>query len=401
MRRALALPAYRRLLFAYTLNELAWSFGTVALSLLVYRRTGSAIGAMVFYLAASFVPALISPWLVARLDQRAAGRVLPALYGLESLAFLALAWLAARFSLVPVLALAFVDGALAITGRALARATTVSVLTPAGLLREGNAITNGAFSVCFMLGPVLGGVVVAVGHTGAALLIDAALFALMAVSLLTATGLPAVPDEGAPSAGRLRSALAHALGEPAIRGLIVLQAASLLFFMMSMPVEVVFAQHTLHAGAGGYGAMLSAWGAGAVIGSAVYARWRALPASTLLTLGSAAVGLGLVAMGAAPSLALVLPGAVVGGIGNGIAAVASRTALQEQVHGQWMARIMSLWEALNEAVPGGGIVLGGATAALAGPRAAMIVAGFGGLIVSAFVPVVLRSMPDVERAVAP
>jgi hypothetical protein len=277
----------------------------------------------------------------------------------------------------------------------------VSVLTPAGLLREGNAITNGAFSVCFMLGPVLGGVVVAVGHTGAALLIDAALFALMAVSLLTATGLPAVPDEGAPAAGRLRSALAHALGEPAIRGLIVLQAASLLFFMMSMPVEVVFAQHTLHAGAGGYGAMLSAWGAGAVIGSAVYARWRALPASTLLTLGSAAVGLGLVAMGAAPSLALVLPGAVVGGIGNGIAAVASRTALQEQVHGQWMARIMSLWEALNEAVPGGGIVLGGATAALAGPRAAMIVAGFGGLIVSAFVPVVLRSMPDVERAVAP
>ena len=45
MKRALKLPAFRRLFAAYSLNELAWAFGSLALAVLVYRRTGSALGA--------------------------------------------------------------------------------------------------------------------------------------------------------------------------------------------------------------------------------------------------------------------------------------------------------------------------------------------------------------------
>src|ERR1039457_2482315 len=71
VKRVLRLPAYRRLLAAYTLNELAWSVGSLALAVLVYRRTGSAVGAMAFFLCSQFFPALISPAVVARLDQRA------------------------------------------------------------------------------------------------------------------------------------------------------------------------------------------------------------------------------------------------------------------------------------------------------------------------------------------
>jgi len=52
------------------------------------------------------------------------------------------------------------------------------------------------------------------------------------------------------------------------------QGAGVVAFTISVPVEVVLAQHSLHAGAAGYGAMLSGWGAGAVVGSAAYARWR-------------------------------------------------------------------------------------------------------------------------------
>jgi MFS family permease len=399
MRRALALPAYRRLLATYALNELAWSFGSVALSLLVYRRTGSALGAMAFYLAANFVPALLSPMLVARLDRLAAARILPALYATEAVAFALLAVLTGSFSLIPVLALALADGTIAITARALARATTVAVVRPAGLLREGNALTNSAFSVCFMIGPALAGAVVALGSTRTALAVNVGVFTLMAIALLTAKGLPEAPDQRAPSAGRLRSALAHASGEPGIRGLLALQAASWLFLTMSIPVEVVFAQHTLHAGAGGYGAILSAWGGGTVIGSAIYARWHRLRPGVLLSAGLGGMGVGLVLMGAAPSVAVALVAAAIGGGGNGIASVAARTTLQELVEEQWMARIMSLWESVNEAVPGAGILLGGATAALAGPRVALITAGVGGILVTALVPSVLGRVPGLERAV--
>ena len=58
MRRVLRLPVYRRLLAAYSLNELAWSVGALALAVLIYRRTGSALGSTAFFLVSLVIPAL-------------------------------------------------------------------------------------------------------------------------------------------------------------------------------------------------------------------------------------------------------------------------------------------------------------------------------------------------------
>ena len=52
MKPVLRIPAYRRLLAAYALNELAFMVGSVALALLVYGRTHSALGAAAFFLFA-------------------------------------------------------------------------------------------------------------------------------------------------------------------------------------------------------------------------------------------------------------------------------------------------------------------------------------------------------------
>jgi predicted MFS family arabinose efflux permease len=382
VRQVLSLPAYRRLLAAYSLNELALSIGSLALAVLVYRRTGSAFGAAGFFLSSQFVPALLAPAVVARIDQRSIRVLLPLLYGLEAIAFLALAGVASNFSLAPLLVLAVVDGVLALAARALARTATVAVTAPIGLLREGNAINNAAFSVCFMAGPAIGGLVVATGGTVAALLANSGVFALMALTLATATGIPgASPDEHG-STGRLRAALAHAVRRRAIRVLLGLQAFALVFFTISIPVEVVFAQHTLHAGAGGYGGLQSAWGAGAIAGSAVYARWRAWQPRVMISLGAGALAVGFLVMASAPNLVIALLGAVLAGCGNGVEAVAARTTLQEHVEERWMAMMMSLNESLFQAVPGIGIVLGGVLAALSGPRVALAVAGGGAALVT-------------------
>jgi hypothetical protein len=155
-----------------------------------------------------------------------------------------------------------------------------------------------------------------------------------------------------------------------------------LFFTISVPVEVVFAQHTLHAGAAGYGGLLSAWGGGAVAGAAVYARWRGLPSRELIVLGAAALGAGFLVMAVSPTIAVALVGAAVAGVGNGIEAVAARTALQELVEERWMALMMSLNDSLFQCVPGAGILLGGALTALGSPRTALAVAGVGSLLVT-------------------
>jgi len=260
-------------------------------------------------------------------------------------------------------------------------ATTVSVTAPAGLLREGNALSNAAFSVCFMAGPALGGLIVVVGGTTAALLANSALFALITLALASTSGLPAASANHGPSTGRVRAALSYARARRPARVLLALQATALAFFTISIPVEVVFAQHTLHAGAAGYGALLSVWGAGAVAGSAVYARCRDLPARLLIALGAGLLGIGFLVMAVAPSLGLASAGAATAGLSNGIESISVHTALQEQVEQRWMALIMSLLESIMLAVPGIGIVLGGAIAALAGPRAALAVGGIGALAV--------------------
>jgi MFS family permease len=228
----------------------------------------------------------------------------------------------------------------------------------------------------------LGGSLVAAGGTSTALLIDAGIFAIMGLALATARGLPEPSPVRAPAWSRVRGALTYVRGRPPIRVLLLLQAVAVLFFTISVPVEVVFAQHSLHAGAAGYGSLLSAWGAGAVTGAAIFARWRRLPSRTLIVFGAGCLGVGFPIMAVAPTLAVAVVGAAIAGIGNGVESVAVHTALQEEVEEQWMALMMSLYEALFQSVPGAGIVIGGAITALASPRAALAVAGAGSLAVT-------------------
>jgi MFS family permease len=396
MKPVLSLPAYRRLLGAFALNELAWSVGTLALAILVYRQTGSALGSTAFFLSSQFLPALISPFVVVRIDQNAPRRLLPVLYAVEALLFGALAWMTSRFSIVPVLALALCDGIVAIVARSLARTATVDVLQPFGLLREGNAITNAVFSLCFMAGPVIGGLVVASGGTVSALLVNCGLFAGIALILITAKGLPGAHHEREGTAGRLRAALAHVRRHRALRWLLGLQVGGFIVFTISIPVEVVLAQHTLHAGASGYGALLSGWGTGAVFGSIAYARWRGRAVRTLLALSGAALGVGFVGMAAAPTIVVAVAGAAVGGFGNGIMAVATQTALQEYTEQRWMALVMSLNQSITQAAPGFGILLGGLITTLFDPRVAFAVAGTGAVIYAIVVWLVFRpsAMPE-------
>jgi MFS family permease len=101
-----------------------------------------------------------------------------------------------------------------------------------------------------------------------------------------------------------------------------------------------------------------------------------------MALGAALIGAGLIGMALAPTLAVGIAGAIVGGVGNGMEAVAARTAVQEQTEADWMALVLSFSQSLDEAMPGVGILLGGAITTLATPRTALATAGGGALLVA-------------------
>jgi len=394
VKQCLRIPAFRRLLAAYVFNELAWSVGTLALSVLVYRRTGSAIGTSAFFLCSQVVPGLLAPALVARLDRGAPRRVLPALYAIECGLFGVLAWTTHHFVLIPVLAIALADGVVAVTARALASAARTEILKPVDLLHEGNAVANFGFSAAFMGGPVLGGLVVVAGGTIAALLVNCAFFGVMAV-ILAITQLPDAKPEPGSVFARLAEGLAQVRGDALLSRLMVIQCLGLVFFTVTIPVEVIYAQHTLHAGAAGYGVLMGVWGGGAVAGSAIYARWRRRPTATLIGGSALALGLGFTVMAIAPSLPVALVGAAVAGAGNSVEWVAAKTAVQERTPDRWMALVMGLNESTSQVAPGVGILLGGLITALTMSRVAFATAAGGSLLFAVAAPIVLR------RAVSP
>src|SRR4051812_10295628 len=146
-------PAFRRLAATYTLDEVAWSFGTVALAILVFDRTGSALAATALFLASTFGPALLAPALTAPLDPLPVRLALPGLYVVGALLYAVLVAVAGCFSLAIVLSLALADGAIAIVGRALTRAAVWSVLKSEGSLDAGNKLLNVSLSVAYAAGP--------------------------------------------------------------------------------------------------------------------------------------------------------------------------------------------------------------------------------------------------------
>ena len=168
----LRLAGFPSLSVAYFVNELGNWLGEIALAVLVYDQTGSPMATAALFCGMHFLPALLGPPIVARLEHLPARLTLPSLYAAEAVAFGALALLAHDFVLAVVLAIAVLDGSIASAARALTRASAAAVLS-AGQLREGNALLNIAFTAGAAGGPAIGGLVVAGAGTATALAADA------------------------------------------------------------------------------------------------------------------------------------------------------------------------------------------------------------------------------------
>ncbi len=389
-------PQFRRLAASYAVNELGDWMGIVALSVLVFDRTGSALATAALFLGTRFLPALIAPILVAKVEQPPPRFALPMIYCGEAAAFGALALLAGDdFFLIGVVALATIDGALALTGRALTRAVVAALLEPSGELRAGNAVLNVAFTGSAAIGPGIAGLIVAGFGVQTALLLDAASFYAIAWILFRAGPLPqAEPDHGLVR-DRVRAGLAYIRERPTLRRLLVAQGAAFVFFAAVIPIEVIFAKQTLDAGDSGYGLLLASWGVGMVIGSIVFASVRRAPLPALLFFSTLAVGAGYLGLAAAPTLAIACAASIVGGAGNGVQWVSAISAVQELTAAGMQARVMSVLESIGAAMPGVGYLLGGLIASGGDPRTAFLVAGIGVFaIVAVAVPLMGTKWPE-------
>jgi MFS family permease len=374
----LRLPGFRHLAGAYTVNELGNWIGEIALAVLVFDRTGSPLATAGLFIGMHFLPAFLSQGVVARTEPIGTKIILPSLYLGEAVAFVALALTVEGFALPLVLALAVADGTLAIAARAFTRASAAAVLGPSDQLREGNALINVGFTGAGAIGPAIGGLVVAGFGVQAALFLDAGSFVLVAATLAAARSLPQVKSTPEPSVSRFRAGLAYVREHPTLGRLLAMQAVAFVFFTLVIPIEIVYAKETLDVGNSGYGALLSAWGIGMVVGSLVFTGvGRRASLKPLLFFSTLAIGISYLGMAAAGNLLVACLAGGVGGVGNGVQWVSVMSAVQELTASQYQARVVGLLEAIGKAMPGVGFMLGGVITQLLDPRASFLTAGLG------------------------
>lgn len=393
-RALLARRDFRSLAVTYGLSEIVDWLTTVALAVLVYDATHSAAATTVLFVASKFAPAFGAPAVTARVDRLAPRRTLPVLYAIQAAAFAGMVLVSG--SVGGLVALAALSGGAALVSRALVRAAVAAALPDPEELRRGNGLLNVVFSTAFAVGPAVAGAAVAAAGSQLALGLGGGLLLWMAF-YAAISPLPrlAVDEDEAEDAWwtRLARGVAHVRREPLLSRLFAGQSVLLVLFTMVPPIEVVYAREELGTSAAGLGALMAAWGVGAVAGSAVFARAARRGVIGLAVLASAAMGVSYLGMGVAGSLTLACALSVIGGVGNGMQWIAFVTVVQERTPGELQARAMALVESVGAAVPGLGFTLGGAIAAAASARTAYVTAGAGILAVVVLAALAYRVLP--------
>jgi MFS family permease len=345
----------------------------VALVVLVVEITGSA-SAVGGALVARLLPTIASPLagvIADRVDRRV---VLVA--GDLARAVLVLGLVFAR-DLATIYVLVFLMGLARTVFNPTVRAAFPSVVG-GGNLTRANALIAGTFSTSIMVGPALGGLLVASIGVDAAFLADAVTYLISAI-LLSTVPLPHPRRESEEQTGfvrDLRSGFGYLLGARVPLAIVVGAFLTILTINATVPAEVFLAKETFGTGDAGYGLLVSLWGGGMVLGSALMAVLGGRINLVLLYFVSIFVGaLALAGTGLAPAFVLALGALTVEGVATGIDNVATDTILQERVPDAFLGRVFSIrflgysaGEAL--AYPAGGLLVDAV-----GPRSTYILAG--------------------------
>ena len=374
MVQPIRLSSFRRLFVGESIAVFADQMLLVALTLLALRIAGPgfALGSV---LAVAAIPgALLMPvggWVSDRFSPAEVlllcgiGRALLA-SALASIVFLGVS------SSWPLYALASTLGVLNALYYPASLSTVPAILKDKALLGAGNALVMGTQQVSEMAGPVLAASVVALFGVGAVFGINALMFATAAILFgLVASGARRPTEtslrEKAPSEASSRHKQ-HELPDPerpseASQGLVVgivagiryawrdpllrtmLFALALLSFSTSGPLRVggaMLAQTRL-GGAETFGILLSAFGAGSLIGLVVAGSLvRTGRRGVDLIVGTAALGLGLGTLGFVSSLFLATALILGMGIFAGYLGVVLMAWLQERTKPSLHGRVMSL-----------------------------------------------------------
>jgi MFS family permease len=385
-RDALRVPEFRALFAAYTVSMLGDIVAAVALTVLVFDRTGSSFLAGVTFTLA-FVPYLFSGALLSSLVDRVPPRRL--MIGCDLLSAAIVALMAS--SAVPVwalLALLFVLGLISPVAGGMRNRLLVVVL-PGGAFIAGRSLFRIVAQSAQVVGNAAGGILIALTSPRGALLIDCVSFLVSALVVRAATRARSPLGGAAGEMNVLRDSLAGAsavLSDPRIRRVLLL---GWLVPTCAVAPEALAAPYVAHLGLseGAAGWWLAAIPTGMLVGELV-AIWFVPPAWRLRLIGvlAAATFVPLLAFAVEPGLAVALPLLFVSGL-CGAWILGQDALILEVTPERLLGRVFSVNQAGLISLQGLGFALAGALAEVVPPHVAIVIAAVTGLgIVAALAP---------------
>ncbi|HET9106988.1 MAG TPA: MFS transporter [Steroidobacteraceae bacterium] len=350
----------------------------LATAWLVYRLTHSALLLGVVSFSGQIVSFLLGPFAavwVERLERRRLLVVTQASAALQSLSLAALT-LTHLITLPEIIGLMMLQGlvnAFDMPGR---QSFLVQMVDDRGDLANAIAINSSMVNGTRLIGPAIGGLVIAAFGEGYCFLIDGISYFAVIASLL-AMRLPALTGRGNSGTSlleELREGWNYVSGSRPIRTVLLILALTCLLGWPYSVLLPVFAGSVLHGGAHTLGWLTAASGVGAFTSALTLAMRKSIMGLTRTLLAAIAIlGVGLIFFGLSDVLWLSLALMVVVGFGLIQAAAVCNTIIQSLVPDDMRARVMGYYTmAFVGAAPFGSLAAGALAQHIGAPHTVML-----------------------------
>lgn len=374
----------------------------IAISWLVYRLTHSALMLGVVGFAGQIPTLLLAPFAGVLVDRYDRHRILVATQVLSMLQSLALAVLALAgvITVTQVLWLSVLQGVINAFDTPARQSFLVEMVDRREDLPNAIALNSSMVNGSRLVGPSVGGALIAAFGEGWCFMVDAVSYIAVIVSLLAMHVRRAErPRGGAHPLKELRDGLRYVAGSSAIRNALILLAV---VSTMGVPYSVLMPQiaaSVLHGGPHTLGYLMTASGVGALGGAVYLAMRRSVVGLGRVIVGATvAFGVGLIAFALARSVWVALVLLVVVGAGFMIQMAATNTILQTIVEESMRGRVMAFYTMAFLGTAPLGSLLAGVLASRVGAPYTILAGGVTCVVAGA---VFARVLPRIRESVHP
>jgi MFS family permease len=256
-----------------------------------------------------------------------------------------------------------------------ARSAIIPNLVRPEHLASSLALNFGGFQTTLIVGPALGGVIIATVGLGTGYLIDVVTFAAAIGAAIAIAPQPPRGGTREPVLRSVRFGLAYTARQPVLLGSFAADLVAMIFGMRRA-LYPVLATTVYNAGPVGLGLLSSAPGVGgllAAMASGWVGRSRALGRIVVIVVG--VWGLSVIGLGLAPALWVALLALAVGGAADAFSAVARSTIMQSITPDNLRGRISAVYMMVVVGGPSLGDIEAGAVASAFSPEISIVSGG--------------------------